>query len=76
MEIIFVDMRWGVRDENTLEHRTWIECARELDRCMEESSGVFFLSLQSYKCVCRLFLNMNPLALLHEAIFDDYLLLP
>lgn len=23
IEVTFVDMRWGVRDENTLDHRTW-----------------------------------------------------
>ena len=26
--IIFVDMRWGVRDENTCDHMTWVECSR------------------------------------------------
>jgi hypothetical protein len=49
VEVTFVDMRWGVRDENTLDHRTWIECSRELERCRRESSGLFFLSLQSEK---------------------------
>ena len=42
-------MRWGVRDENTLDHRTWIECQRELERCRIESNDLFFLSLQSEK---------------------------
>jgi len=49
VEVTFVDMRWGVRDENTLDHRTWIDCERELRRCYEESGGLFFLSLQSAK---------------------------
>ena len=35
--VTFVDMRWGVRDENTKDHLTWFECARELARCREES---------------------------------------
>lgn len=49
IQVIFIDMRWGVRDENTLEHLTWIACAKELERCQTESNGIFFLSLQSYK---------------------------
>ena len=49
VEVTFVDMRWGIRDEHTLKHRTWLECQRELQRCRDESCGLFFLSLQSHK---------------------------
>lgn len=49
VEVAFVDMRWGVRDENTIDHRTWVECKREILRCLEESWGVFFISLQGEK---------------------------
>ena len=49
VEATLVDMRWGVRDENTLDHRTWIDCWVELERCRAESRGLFFLSLQSDK---------------------------
>jgi hypothetical protein len=49
VEITFVDMRWGVRDENTLDHQTWIACSREIERCREESNGIFFISLQGDK---------------------------
>ena len=42
-------MRWGVRDENTLDHQTWVACKRELQRCYKESAGLFFLSLQGDK---------------------------
>ena len=51
ISISFSDMRWGVRDENTLEHETWAVCKRELLRCMDQSNGIFFLSLQSEKYV-------------------------
>lgn len=47
--ITFVDMRYGVRDENTWDHLTWISCKIELERCMKESCGMCFLSLQSSK---------------------------
>ena len=47
--IKLVDMRWGVRDENTLDHKTWLVCSRELPRCRELSTGIFFMSLQSNK---------------------------
>ena len=28
IQVIFIDMRWGIRDENTLDHKTWFECQR------------------------------------------------
>ena len=33
------------RDENTLDHKTWPGCVRELLRCFNGSAGLFFLSL-------------------------------
>lgn len=36
-------------DEETLDHQTWIACSAEIDRCRRESSGLFFVSLQSEK---------------------------
>ena len=45
----FIDMRYGVKNENTKEHLTWISCKHELFRCFHESGGLFFLSLQSCK---------------------------
>jgi hypothetical protein len=47
--VSFVDMRWGVKDENTLDHQTWLACSEEIERCREESDGIFFMSLQSHK---------------------------
>jgi hypothetical protein len=49
VQVIFVDMRWGVRDENSCDHKTWVECSDMLQWCKEESVGVAFLSLQSDK---------------------------
>jgi len=49
VDVTFVDMRWGIRDEGTLKHRTWIECSRELERCRQQSDGLFFISLQGNK---------------------------
>ena len=49
IEVSISDMRWGVRDASTLLHLTWLECKRELERCRSQSSGLFFLSLQSEK---------------------------
>ena len=42
-------IRWGVPDENTDDHLTWIVCSAELQRCKRQSMGLFFLSLQSEK---------------------------
>ena len=49
IDVAFSDMRWGMKDENTLDHLTWIGCAKEIDRCREASPDFFFLSLQSEK---------------------------
>jgi iron-sulfur cluster repair protein YtfE (RIC family) len=47
IDVTFSDMRWGILDENTLHHETWVSCKRELERCRRESGGLFFLSLVS-----------------------------
>lgn len=49
VEVVFVDMRFGVKDKITLNHLTWDVCRCELQRCNNESFGIFFLSLQSEK---------------------------
>jgi hypothetical protein len=49
IQIMFSDMRFGVKDENTLNNDTWELCKEEIRRCSEESDGLFFLSLQSEK---------------------------
>ena len=47
--VTFVDMRWGVKDENTLDHQTWLACSREIERARDVSGGYFFVSLQAEK---------------------------
>src|SRR5689334_20601491 len=37
----FVDMRFGVKDENTRNHQTWEYCQRMLNRCFVESTGLY-----------------------------------
>ena len=49
IQVIFVDMRTGIRDENTFDHRTWIECEQGINWCKEESMGCCFISLQGNK---------------------------
>ena len=39
IEVIFVDMRYGVKDESTLRQMTWNECSGELETCKKESAG-------------------------------------
>ena len=46
VSFMFVDMRWGVCDEDTTEHVTWISCKEELERCRNDSMDTFFISLQ------------------------------
>ena len=49
IQVIFADMRWGIRDENTKDHMTWVECANGIHYCKQQSLGVCFLSLQGDK---------------------------
>jgi hypothetical protein len=49
IQVILMDMRWGIQDEMTLDHKTWIECARGIDWCIANSTGIAFLSLQGDK---------------------------
>jgi hypothetical protein len=44
-----MDMRSGIKDENTKEHLTWIECRKGIEECKSQSMGVVFLSLQGNK---------------------------
>ena len=49
ISVTFVDMRFGVKDENTKDHLTWIACAEQIKCCFEDSDGMFFMSLQGDK---------------------------
>ena len=49
IDVIFVDLRTGVRDESSLDHETWNVCRDMLNYCKEQSSGLFFFSLQGDK---------------------------
>ena len=49
IQVILVDMRWGIKDENTLDHKTWIECAKGIHWCKQQSTGIAFMSLQGDK---------------------------
>ena len=61
-------MRWGVKDENTDDHKTWDACKVELDRCIVESCETFFISLQGCKYGYR------PLPREIEQVrFDDHI---
>jgi WD40 repeat protein len=47
IQVIFYDMRFGVKEKNTLEHMTWETCKDAILQCCDGSDGLFFLSLQS-----------------------------
>jgi WD40 repeat protein len=49
VQVIFYDMRFGVKDENTIDHMTWNVCRDAITNCYNESDGLFFLSLQGDK---------------------------
>jgi WD40 repeat protein len=47
VQVIFYDMRFGVKDENTRDHMTWVACKEAIEQCHVGSDGLFFLSLQA-----------------------------
>ena len=47
--VTMYDMRYGVKDEILKKHLVWETCRNEIERCYEESSGSFFLSMQADK---------------------------
>ena len=49
IEVVLLDLRSGIPDENTLDRLTWLGCEHELLRCCSGSAGLFFLSLQGSK---------------------------
>ena len=71
IEYIFFDMRYGVRDENTLDHQTWLGCYAALKTCFEESAGIFFLSLQSGKYGYRPLPRTIAKSLLDERLYKS-----
>ena len=42
IEVTFVDMRFGIKDENTKGHMTWVACRDQIMYCYEQSGGLFF----------------------------------
>jgi hypothetical protein len=54
IQVILYDMRFGVKDENTLSHMTWETCKEAIKQCHEGSDGLFFLSLQADRYGSRL----------------------
>ena len=49
LTVLFYDMRFGIKDESSLDHTTWHCCQDAIMECCHESDGVFFLSLQGDK---------------------------
>jgi hypothetical protein len=47
IQVTIYDMRFGIKDENTLDHMTWETCKEAIQQCHEGSDGLFFLSLQA-----------------------------
>jgi hypothetical protein len=66
IQVVFGDMRTGVRDESSLDHDTWNVCRDVLNYCRKNSSGLFFFSLQGDKYGYR----PLPKSIL-KADFDD-----
>ena len=49
VEVRFVDMRYGIKDESTVHQLTWEICVEQLEKCFHESAGIAFITLQADK---------------------------
>jgi hypothetical protein len=47
VEVVFTDLRFGLKDIISNDHNTWNACAKEIENCFASSLGMFFVSLQS-----------------------------
>jgi len=47
VHVVLIDMRMGIPDQSFADHKTFFCCKREILRCLNESSGLCFVSLQS-----------------------------
>lgn len=64
VQLNFYDMRFGIKDESSLDHMTWTICKEAIQECFEESDGMFFLSLQGDKygyCFLPKFIDQSTL---------------
>eukprot|EP00049_Salpingoeca_infusionum_P015661 m.306518 g.306518 ORF g.306518 m.306518 type:complete len:2218 (-) comp15923_c1_seq2:58-6711(-) len=57
LEFQVVDMRWGIRDESTADHKTTDICMEEIRACQTESLGPNFVTLLSQRYGYRPFPN-------------------
>ena len=48
LEFQVVDMRWGVRDEATDDHKTTELCMQEIDNCQRVSVGPNFVVIRNF----------------------------
>ena len=53
LEFQVVDMRWGVRDEATDDHKTTELCMQEIDNCQRVSVGPNFVVTSEKKTLAR-----------------------
>eukprot|EP01031_Cornospumella_fuschlensis_P028059 gene28059-33878_t len=49
VQVLFYDMRFGIKDESSKNHSIWKTCQAAIKECHEESDGLFFVSLQGEK---------------------------
>lgn len=49
VQVLFYDMRFGIKDESSKNHSIWKTCQAAIKECHEESDGMFFVSLQGEK---------------------------
>jgi WD40 repeat protein len=47
IEVICIDMKVGLVDDHDIHHLLWNDSSKEIDKCRNNSSGLFFLSLQN-----------------------------
>ena len=49
IDVVMMDLCFGIPEDAIKYHTTWEDCMREVERCRQESGGLFFISLQAGK---------------------------
>ena len=68
IDLSFIDMRWGMKDENTRKNMTWEVCRTELGHSFEGFSSISVLSLQADKYGFRFIPRLIPQSVMDETV--------
>ena len=70
VELSFIDMRWGMKDENTRKQMTWEVCRTELEHSFEGFMSLSVISLQADKYGFRFIPRVIPQVIMDQCLLQ------